>query len=415
MKTAILAFPLLLLAGGCAQPEAVEPDVVVQVKTEAARSEDIQVTISAPASVFPRSEAKVTSPLTAPIERLETKKGDSVRKGQPLAQLVRSDLEAQRAETIAQVADAEANLEKVTSGTLPGDIERAQGQVEVAAAALAEAQQVYESRQALFKEGAIPERELLVSKTQFEQARTTHRVAEKSLELLQKRSSEQDRLIAQSRLHQAQARLSYIETQLDYAEVRSPFDGVITEQFLYPGDMAKPDSPIFTVMDLSVAVGRGQFPESQAGTLRKGQVCSFEGLDTPGQRFTGKTTVINKAIDPVRRTVEVWCEIPNRMNSLKAGAFGQLGVVTETRHNATTVPLAAVQFEEGTKDGVVWEIGSDDLAHERKVTTGTVSGEHVEVASGLNAGANVVIEGGYGLAEGIKVRTAAPGAQESSR
>jgi HlyD family secretion protein len=415
MKTAILALTLLLLANGCAQPEAVEPEVVVQVKTEAARSEDIQVTVSAPASVFPRSEARVTSPLTAPIERLEVQKGDVVHKGQPLAHLMRSDIEAQRAEAAAQVADAEATLEKVTAGTLPGDIERAQGQVENAAAALAEAQKVYESRQALFKEGAIPERELLISKTQFDQARTAHRVAGKSLELLQKRSSEQDTLIAQSRLRQAQARLSYIETQLDYAEVRSPFDGAITEQFLYPGDMAKPDAPIFTVMDLSVAVARGQFPENQAGGFREGQSCSFEGLDTPGERFTGKTTVINKAIDPMRRTVEVWCEIANRTSSLKAGAFGQLNVVTETRHNATTVPLAAVQFEEGTRQGVVWEIGGDGLAHERKVTTANVSGGRVEIVSGLKAGANVVIEGGYGLAEGIKVRTAAPAAQESSR
>jgi RND family efflux transporter MFP subunit len=186
-------------------------------------------------------------------------------------------------------------------------------------------------------------------------------------------------------------------------------------QFLYPGDIAKPDSPIFTVMDLSVAVARGQFPEDQANSLREGQSCLFQNLATTDERFSGKTTVVNKAIDPLRRTVEVWCEIPNRAVSLKAGAFGQLGVVTGARQNATTVPLAAVQYEEGTREGVVWEIGGDGLAHERKVTTGVVSGGRVEIVSGLNAGANVVVEGGYGLAEGIKVRTAPPPAQESSR
>jgi RND family efflux transporter MFP subunit len=274
---------------------------------------------------------------------------------------------------------------------------------------------VYQNRQALFKEGAIPDRELLVSRTQFEQTRTAHRVAETSLELLRNRSSAQDTRIAQSRLQQAQARLKYVGTQLDYAEVRSPFDGVITEQFLYPGDIAKADSPIFTVMDLSVAVARGQFAEGQAHSLKTGQSCSFERLDSPQQTFTGKTTVVNKAIDPLRRTVEAWCEIPNQAGSLKAGAFGQLSVVTATRHDATTVPLAAVQFEEGTNQGVVWEIGGDGLAHERKVSTGTVSGGRVEIVSGLNAGANVVVEGGYGLAEGIQVRTAEPASQESSR
>jgi HlyD family secretion protein len=415
MKITTLVFALVLVAGGCTQPEATEPELVVEVKTAVAGSETIQATVDAPASVFPRSQASVASPLTAPIERLEAQKGDTVHKGQVLAQLVRSDIEAQRAEAAAQVADAEASLEKVTSGTLPTDIERAQGQVEVAAAALAEAQKVYESRQALFQEGAIPEREVLVSKTQFEQARTADRVAQKSLELLRNRSGTQDTRIAQSRLQQAQARLDYIDTQLDYAELRSPFNGVITEQFLYPGDIAKPDSPVFIVMDLAVAVARGQFPENEAHSLKAGQTCSFQRLDSPEKRFTGKTTVVNKAIDPLRRTVEAWCEIPNPANALKAGVFGQLSVVTATRNDATTVPLTAVQFEEGTSAGVVWEVGADGLAHERKVTTGAVSQGRVEIVSGLSAGANVVVAGGYGLAEGTQVHTAAPGAQESSR
>ncbi len=405
----------LLLATGCAEPEAAEPTVVVAVKTDIARHEDMEVTVSAPATVFPRSEAKVASTLTAPIENLQAQKGDRVRVGQPLAQLRKSDLEAQRAEAEAQVADAAATLEKVTTGTLPADVERARGDVEKAEAALAEAQKIYEQRQVLFQEGAIPERELLLSKTQFEAARTDQRVAENALDLLQRQSGQQDQRIAQSRLEQAQARLAYIKTQLDYAEVRSPVDGVITEQFLYPGDMAKPDSPIFTVMDLSVAVARGQFPESETGALRKGQQCLFSKLDSPEQGFRGKTTVVNQAVDPVRRTVEVWCEIANREGALKAGAFGQINVVTANRPEAVTVPQAAIHFEEGTSRGVVWSVDAGGSVHERKITAGVISNGRAEIVEGLQAGEKVVVEGGYGLEEGVKVRPEEPAASEPSR
>jgi len=211
--------------------------------------------------------------------------------------------------------------------------------------------------------------------------------------------------MAQSRLEEARARLDYTQTQLEYAQIRSPSSGVITEQFLYPGDMAKPDSPIFTVTDLSVAVARGQFPDSRATTLRQGQVCWFETVDLPQDCFKGSMTVISQAVDPLRRTVEVWCEIPNRSGQLRANVFGKLTVVTETRPGATTVPLTAVQFEEGTDRGLVWTVAEDSLARSRQVTTGVVLEGRVEIVSGLKPGENVVVEGGYGLAENVKLST----------
>ncbi len=411
---AALLIPVLFSIG-CAGPEEPPTELVVEVRTATANSRDMQVTVSAPATIYPRNQAQLAARLTAPIETLEAHMGDTVRRREVLARLSSRDLESQRAEAAAQVANAEANLEKVTAGTLPVDVARAQGQVETTAAALAEAQSIYERRQKLFAEGAIPERDLLTSKTQFDQAQTAHRVAQTTLDLLENRSRAQDLRIAQSGLDQAKARLALIETQLGYTAIRSPVDGTITEQFLYPGDMARPDSPIFTVMDLSAAIARGQFPASSAAGVRTGQSCRFGAGDSSRPPLQGKVTVVNQAVDPARRTVEVWCEIPNQAARLKAGVFGQLEVVTATHAGAVTVPLAAVQFDEGTAEGVVWTVGPDSTAHERKVVTGAVSDDWVEILDGLQPGETVVTEGGYGLAEGVKVVTAAAAGQESSQ
>jgi len=411
---AVLLIPALFW-NGCAGPEEQEAEVVVEVRTAAVETRDIQATASAPATLYPRNQAQLASRLTAPIQTLDVRMGDSVRQDQVLARLVSGDLESQQAEAAAQVADAEANLEKVSAGTLPVDVERARGQVETTTAAFAEAETVYQRRKTLFDEGAIPERELLASKTQFERAQTANRVAQTELDLLENRSREQDLRIARSLLDQARARLAYVETQLNYAEIRSPFDGTITEQFLYPGDMAKPDSPIFTVMDLSIAVARGQFPAEQAATVSSGQTCRFGAIDSSQTRPEGKVTAVNQAVDAARRTVEVWCEIPNGTSRLRAGTFGQLQVTTATHPSATTVPLSAVQFEEGQPHGVVWTVGTDGAAHAHNVKTGAVSDDRVEILEGLNAGETVVTEGGYGLTDGIHVIERAGSGQESSQ
>ncbi|MCB9383525.1 MAG: efflux RND transporter periplasmic adaptor subunit [Bryobacterales bacterium] len=406
-QTAKLLALATLLSTACTQPDEVsEPEVVVEVQTAKAEVRTVEEMVRAPATVFPLAEARVAPKVAAPIARLAVRKGDRVIKGQPLARLRSEDLDAQLAEAKAQVTDAEANLEKVSAGTLPTEVERAQGEVERSEASLAEAKQIFERRQALVNEGALPERDLLLAKTQYEQAQTANRVAKSALELLTGRSRAQDIRIAESRLEQAQARLQFVEAQLGYTRIESPSNGVVTEQFLYPGDVARPDAPIFTVMDLSVAVARGQFPEERTGGLQAGQTCRFSAVDAPSSEHTGKLTVINQAVDPMRRTVEAWCEIPNANGALKAGAYGEVSVVRDVRPDAVVVPLASVQLEPDRTSGVVWTVGPDGAAHEAHVEVGVVTGESAEIRSGLRGGETVVIEGGFGLSDGVQVRTA---------
>ena len=406
-----LLFITALAWSGCANSEEPpEPDVVVAVRTAQATVQDVEETVNAPATVFPIAEARVAPKSTAPIARLAVRKGDRVSRGQPLAWLRSEDLDAQLAEAKAQVTDAEATLEKVSAGTLPTEIERATGEVERTDAALAEAKQIFERRQTLVSEGALPERDLLLAKTQYEQAQTANRVAKSALDLLSNQSHLQDIRIAESRLEQARARLDLVEAQLGYTRIDSPSNGVVTEQFLYPGDMARPDAPVFTVMDLSVAVARGQFPEERIPGLEAGQTCRFSAVDAPDSPRTGKLTVINQAVDPARRTVEAWCEIPNSDGALKAGAYGEVSVVRSVRRDAVVVPLASIQLEPNRDSGVVWTVGPAGIAHETQVEVGGVAGESAEIRSGLRGGETVVVEGGFGLSEGTQVRS-----QESSQ
>ena len=60
-------------------------------------------------------------------------------------------------------------------------------------------------------------------------------MAQRAYDLLLNQSRGRDEQIAKANLEQAEARLQGSNAQLQFTEVRAPFDGIITEQFQYPG------------------------------------------------------------------------------------------------------------------------------------------------------------------------------------
>ena len=396
---------------GCSHPEDVSQKPLVTVKVTRAEDSDVQLTLQAPAIIFPREQANISARTTAPILNLRARKGDTITAGQVLAILESKDVEAQHAEASANLADAEATLQKASAGTLPTDLERARGQLQSAEAALNQAQKNYDRRRDLFSQGAIPNRDLLASETELAQAKTAVDVARRTKELLEQQSGKTDIRIAESRVQQAKARQSLAAAQLQFTELKSPLNGTITEQFLYPGDMAKPDAPVFTVMDLSVAIAHAQVPESGERRLSRGQTCVFSQPDRQGDSAKGTITVVNQAVDSARRTVEVWCEIPNAQRNLRAGVFGSVSVSVGSATRAIVLPESAVQFKEGSSKGTALVVDQQRVAHLREVEATPLPGGRVQIVQGIETGETVVTEGGYGLPDGTQVTLAGTGAE----
>lgn len=402
--SAAAGMALAALMGGCRTAE--EQPVKTEFRVRVARAEagEAVLYVTAPATVFARQEAVVAARVTAPVAELYVRKGDRVSAGQPLARLESRDLEAQRDEARAAVADAEASLAKLEAGTLPGDVERARGQLTSARAALEQAEKFYQRRKRLYEEGAIPQRDLLMSQTELEQARAAYQVAQNAHELLLRQTGQRDIAIARSRLAAARARLALAEAQLSYATVRSPFAGAVTEQFVFAGDMAGPGVPMFRVADLAVVVARAQIPETDATGVARGQACAFEPADFPGTVWRGRITVVNQAVDPARRTVEAWCEVGAPEGPVRTGLFGSARIETGRMPQAVFVPTAAVQWEEDRRHGYVMTVGAGQRAARRAVETGPGEGGRVAVLKGLEPGARVIVEGGYGLPDGAEVK-----------
>jgi len=395
------------LAGvSCAPKAEEEPKPVVEVTFGKPVQKDVEAMVSGPATLFPREQASIAARVTAPIRELRVRKGDTVAAGQVLAVLDNHDILAQKEEAAAAVVEAQETLDKTRSGTQPTDLERARGQLLAAEAAYSQSQKLYDRRKQLFDQGAIPQRDLIQSQTDLATNRANYDVTKRTLELLEGQSNKLDLAIAESHLAQAKARLSNQAAQLQFTEIRSPFAGSVTDQFMYSGDMANPAGPMFVVADLSTVTARAQLPESSATQVREGMACRFVPETAGSEGIAGRVTVINRAIDPQRRTVEVWCALGKPPSTLRVSDYGRVLITVATVKDAIVVPLAAVLRKEGTDTGTVTVIDDKNVAHKKDVTTGVVTGDLIEIKQGLTGTERLAVEGSYETPDGATVQEA---------
>ena len=116
--------------------------------------------------------------------------------------------------------------------------------------------------------------------------------------------------------------------------------------------------------------------------------------------------MVNQAVDPARRTVEVWCEIPNAQRSLKAGVFGSVSVSVGSATRAIVLPGIRCAIQGRQQPRHRSRRRSAAIAHLREVEATPLPGGKVQIIRGIEAGETVVIEGGYGLPDGTQVTLA---------
>lgn len=402
MRTKLVLVLACLVIAGC-RPDDQAAKVVVNVSVAKAVSKDVPLVVSAPATVFGKSEAHISARLTAGIQKVLVHKGEPVKAGQILAILDRSDLQAAQANAAAGVQSAEASLQRVEHATIPLQVTQARGDLAAKQAALNLAARVYEKRKTLLAEGAISARELEMSQAELAQAKANFEAAQVNLDAIEKHTRAEDLQMAKSALAQSKAQASLAAANLSYAVIRSPFAGIVTDQLVFPGDLANPGAQLFTVADMSTAVARAQVDPDQVVMVRIGQPCSFQTNNGEGPGRQGRISTINQAVDPARRTVEVWCEIPNRDGVLKSGFFGSVAISVGSAPHAVVIPASAIEFEEGTQSGKVYVVDGQRIAHLRRVSAIQISDSEVHVLAGLSAGELVITQGEYGLPDDTHV------------
>ncbi|MBV8812816.1 MAG: efflux RND transporter periplasmic adaptor subunit [Acidobacteriaceae bacterium] len=292
---------------------------------------------------------------------------------------------------------------------MPEDLTKAQSDVASSRQALDAAQKVYDSRQQLYREGALARKLVDDARVSLAQAQAQFDTAQQHLTSLQTIGRAQQLKGAQAQMDAAKAHYASAAAQVGYSEVRSPITGVIADRPLYVGEMASAGSALFSIVDISQVVARANVPVHEASSITVGRPANIIG---PGAQLSGKVTVVSPAVDPNTTTVEVWVQAPNPGEKLKPGVTVQISINVGEIQNAVIVPTAALlSSDEGGEKVMI--AGSDGLAHESKVTTGVREGDNVQILNGVKRGEQVIVQGGLGLDDKSKIQITKPGADEA--
>ncbi len=406
IQISILTAAVLALSA-CARKEE-KASVVVTVQTAVAQKTTLEQSITSEAVLFPKNQAAITPKISAPVKRFYVNRGSKVKQGQLLAVLENRDVAASVTENRGNLEQAQAAFETTTKASLPEDVAKAELDAKSAREALDAQQTLYNSRQELYKQGALPRKDLDQAAVALVQARSASQLADQHLASMRAVSRQQTQKSAAGQLASAQGKYAGAAAQLSYTEIRSPINGVVTDRPNWQGETPQSGTPLLTIMDTSAVVARAHIPQDQAAQLKLGDEAEFTLGDAA---IAGKVTLISPALDAGSTTVEVWAEFPNKQALLRPGSTVQLRMTARKIENAVAVPVEAlVKTDKGTP--AVMVVGKDNKATQSEVETGVRSGNLVQITKGLNAGQTVVTAGAYGLPDGTTVTTASANKDE---
>jgi multidrug efflux pump subunit AcrA (membrane-fusion protein) len=379
-----------------------ETETAVPVQVVPVQRTTIQRTVTAAATLFPLQQAAITPKISAPVKIFYVKRGDRVREGQLLAVLENRDLAAAAEENKGGYDQAQATYETTTAASLPEEVQKAQLDAAAAKKLLDAQQKIYDSRQDLYSQGALPRKELDQAGVDLTNARNQYEIAQRHFDALLAVGRQQTLKSASGQLESAKGKYLGAEAQLSYSQIRSPINGVVTERPLYPGEMAAAGTPLLTVMDISQVIARAHLPQPEAALLKLGDRATVHvlGEDMPVQ---GKVTVVSPALDANSTTVEIWVQIKNPGRHLKPGTSVQISMLAQTVPDALVIPAAALL---AAQDGAasVMLASADGRAHRKTVQVGIRQADRIQILEGLAAGDKIVASGAYGLPDNAKIK-----------
>ena len=325
------------------------PTVGVALATQ----QDVAQTIAVIGTVQPVVSATVRAQLSGTIFAIDVKEGQTVAKGQRLAQI------DPRPYRIA--------------------IEQAQGNLARDNAQLTNARLDLGRYQRLLTENSIAQQQVDAQQATVRQLEGT---------------------ITADRAALDNARLN-----LRYTDLVAPVAGRVGLRKADIGSYVSPSDTdgVFVVtvdhpIDVSFAV-----PQAQIATLMHSHGAPVSALDQATSRpiASGALLAVDNEADPTTGTVTAKARFANAGGTLFPNQFVNVSVQTGTLTNAITVPVSALRH--GDQGDFLFVLGKDKIVHLRTVRLGPTLGDRVAVLSGVRAGEMVVSTGADTLDDNMKV------------
>lgn len=329
-------------------------------------------------------EAKVVvniaSKITGRLVEVCVDQGALVKRGQVLAKLDASELQAQARQAAATtdkagtaVALEQANLQKAQANLL-----------------------LAEKNSRRFSALAAKE---LISVQEAEQYETAFLVArqETARATAALNSAGRERIAATAALAASRSRL-------DDSLILAPEDGVIIRRDLEPGATVTAGLPIFLLANPETVWVKANVDEAQLKGVAPGQPVTISLRSAPGEKFPGQVARLAWESDRITEELEVDVAFTPALKNFRLGEQAEVLITANSKQGASSIAKAALLTKD--KQRGVWVVAGNCLQF-RPVVTGIEDHHFVEITSGLSNQETVALAAPEQLqkfSEGQKVR-----------
>ncbi len=366
----------LAFLGGCGKekPQAAAAPQPVEVTTVTVAPHDAPVTVEFVAQTQSSRQVNIQARVSGFLERRVYTEGAMVREGQTLFLMDQRPFQVQVDAAAAELAKQQANLE-------------------VARANL-------ERTRPLTAQNALSQKDLDDATGQFH--------------------------AADAAVEGAKAKLESAKLDLSYCTIVSPVSGITDAAAQQEGAYISPSnsllttvavlSPMWVNFSISENEMQGFRDQVAQGTLRPPANGEYEVevVLPDGSLFphTGRITFASPSYNAQTGTFMLRASVANPDGLLRPNQYVRARLKGAVRPNATLIPQRAVQ--QGAEGHFAWVVGQGNTAERRPVTVGTWQGDEWFISEGLEAGDQVVVDGGLTLRPGAPLAPK-PAAAEAAR
>lgn len=375
LLTGVMMISLVL--SGCSSQTQVSKELrTVEVQTIGKQKADFSEGISG--NIMPVETTKLSFKIDGVIESIYVKEGDVVQKGTPIAKIKPKDYQLALQASKAQYDSAHMSIQK----DIPNKLAQAKAQLDLS-------QVTYDRVKSLYEQGAVSKSELDQVSAKLTVDKSTYQQAQDAYQ------------IASTQLGQAKAAYDLSTDNLKETTLYSPVEGIVLKKLSANGEVQGAGYPVAVVGTLSEVWAEFGVTDSQIGQFKLGQQWPVYvyGID---QARTGTVAEIGAVADEKTRLFTVRLKLDNKDGRMKPGMIAKSNF-TQKKDEQILIPfLSVVHLAEG--DVVYVYDKTQKIVMQRKVQTGNLIDDRIEVLSGLNIGDQIVTQGQYQVSDKEQVK-----------
>jgi HlyD family secretion protein len=238
------------------------------------------------------------------ISALSAQEGDFVHAGQVLAELDTSRLRQAVDRAAGQVEAQRQVVLRLERGSRPEEIRKARAEVVAAEVTARNAERTWTRQKVLNEKGLAPDDAVDNTRAALEEAEARLDATREALNLSLAGSREEDIASARATLDAMEADLALARRNLEEAQLKAPADGIIRNRLAEPGDMASPQTPVFSLALTEPLWVRAYVPGPELGRIWPGMRAQVHTDSYPEQSYAGWVGFISPTAEFTPKTVE---------------------------------------------------------------------------------------------------------------